>query len=104
MGLKISPEAVQGVARPFFATGEPEPVYISGCCGRVFVGGIPAKKCSTCPKIPTVHEVSNLEEIPGVVALIQESWDRLTIYYGGIRKVRKSRNVALYYDRFFLCY
>jgi hypothetical protein len=76
MGLKISLEAVQGMARPFFEQYPGQVLFVSGCCGRLFTGITAASKCSTCPRVPVVFEASNLEEIPDVVAKIQDLWDR----------------------------
>lgn len=44
-------EAVRRLAKPFFDAGE-DKVYVARCCGRIFVGKIPAGKCQACGSTP----------------------------------------------------
>lgn len=46
-----------------FVRGGATEVYLSSCCGRVYVGSMAPKSCRTCSNTPQVTRVTTEEEV-----------------------------------------
>jgi hypothetical protein len=63
-------EALQNLVQPFLDEDPNLPIYISSCCGRVYVGREKPSVCRTCPKIPDALSVTCLDDLGAVLSKI----------------------------------
>jgi len=64
----MKPEVLRSMVTPFFEQDPNTPLFVSVCCGRMYVGPQKPTICRTCPNIPSPILLKSLEEIDQVAA------------------------------------
>lgn len=68
---------LNNLGTPFFRAGE-SVVYITFCCGHVFVGVRAPKRCKHCQAEPLVSEWKSTEPVTKLVETLREKYREWT--------------------------
>lgn len=61
-------EILRSMVAPFFAQDGTRPLFVSMCCGRLYVGWDAPTKCRTCPTIPSPIKMESLADVEPTAA------------------------------------
>jgi len=69
----MNPEVLRSMVAPFFEQDPTTPLFVSICCGRMYVGPQKPTQCRTCPTIPSPILLKDPSEIEQVAASLPSS-------------------------------